>query len=164
VLTVVAFDALAKLIANNAGDRDAGITAFLALNNGEGWMLPEALRLADYGLGHDDRADAAQPVASRLGPRFLDWQLAQSPDESWAECDRHARAVLGDDEFARRFLGNAVMNSSEQGCGPGLQPSGDATAARAPQLPLFDSGHPTEPQFQNSDERKPSRKDARKRG
>ena len=30
-------------------------------------MLPETLRLADYGLGHDDRAKEHQPVASLLG-------------------------------------------------------------------------------------------------
>lgn len=42
-------------------------------------------------------------MASRLGPRFLDWQLAQTPEESWAECERHARAILGDEEFERRF-------------------------------------------------------------
>lgn len=57
-------------------------------------MLPETLRLADLGLGHDDRAREPQPVASRLGERFLPWQLAQSVEESWAECERHA-AILG---------------------------------------------------------------------
>ncbi len=103
VLTLVAFDALETLIAEHSGDRDAGIAAFAALNDGEGWLLPETLRLADHGLGHDERAEEAQPVASRLGPRFLDWQLAQTPEESWAECERHARAILGDAEFQRRF-------------------------------------------------------------
>lgn len=53
-------------------------------------MHLETLRLADYGLGHDDRALGHQPVASALGPRFLDWQLAQTPEESWAECERSA--------------------------------------------------------------------------
>jgi hypothetical protein len=52
--------------------------------------------LADYGLGHDDRAKEHQPVASRLGPRFYDWQLAQSPRESWRECHIHARNLLGE--------------------------------------------------------------------
>jgi hypothetical protein len=42
-----------------------------------GWMLPETPRLADYGLGHDDRAKEHQPVASRLGPRFYDWLLGE---------------------------------------------------------------------------------------
>lgn len=96
VLTLVAFHDLQKLIEDHGGNRDQGIAAFLSQNNGEGWMLPETLRLADYGLGHDDRAQHPQPVASRLGPRFLDWQLAQTPEKSWAECERHAKAIRGE--------------------------------------------------------------------
>ncbi|OGH60756.1 MAG: hypothetical protein A3G34_03635 [Candidatus Lindowbacteria bacterium RIFCSPLOWO2_12_FULL_62_27] len=98
VLTLVAFHDLQQKIAA-AGDRDKGIEAFCNQNAGEGWMLPETLRLADYGLGHDDRAKIAQPVAGRLGPRFLDWQLAQSPEESWRECELHARNLLGEAGF-----------------------------------------------------------------
>ncbi len=96
VLTLVAFHDLQAKIAACGNDRDKGIEAFLDQNNGEGWMLPETLRLADYGLGHDDRAKEHQPVASRLGPRFFDWQLAQSPEESWRECELHARNLLGE--------------------------------------------------------------------
>ena len=70
-----------------------GLDEFLNQNNGEGWMLPETLRLADYGLGHDDRAKEHQPVASVLGPRFYDWQLEQDVDESWEECRRHAELI-----------------------------------------------------------------------
>ena len=58
-------------------------------------MLPETLRLADLGLGHDDRAREPQPVASRLGERFLPWQLSQSVEESWAECEMHAAKLRG---------------------------------------------------------------------
>ncbi|MFV8754267.1 hypothetical protein ACNOYE_27295 [Nannocystaceae bacterium ST9] len=83
VLTLVAFHDLQRL----------GLEEFLALNEGEGWMLPETLRLADYGLGHDDRAKQHQPVASVLGPRFFDWQLAQGFAESWEECERHAELI-----------------------------------------------------------------------
>jgi hypothetical protein len=103
VLTLVAFDSLQKLIAVRNSDRDAAITDFLALNDGEGWMLPETLRLADYDLGHDERAQIHQPVAIRCGPRFLKWQSAQTHAERWAECVRHARAILGNDEFERRY-------------------------------------------------------------
>jgi hypothetical protein len=95
VLTLVAFHDLEEKIRACGGDREKGIDAFLNQNDGEGWMLPETLRLADYGLGHDDRAKEHQPVASRLGPRFYDWQLAQSPEESWRECHLHARNLLG---------------------------------------------------------------------
>jgi hypothetical protein len=111
VLAQVAFDALDALIAEHGGDRDAGIAAFSALNDGEGWLLPETLRLKDHDLGHDARAEVAQPVASRLGPRFLDWQLAQTPEESWAECERHARAILGDAAFEARFGEGAKPHS-----------------------------------------------------
>jgi Eco57I restriction-modification methylase len=91
VLTQVAFVDLQSDITAAGGDTERGITAFLARNDGEGWMLPETLRLADYDLGHDERAKQHQPVASRLGPRFYDWQLAQSPEDSWRECELHAK-------------------------------------------------------------------------
>ena len=83
VLAQVAFQDLQRM----------GLDAFLAQNNGEGWMLPEALRLSDYGLGHDDRAREPQPVASRLGPRFHAWQLEGTVEESWEECSRHAALI-----------------------------------------------------------------------
>ena len=91
VLTQVAFADLQSDIDAEGGDRERGIERFLARNDGEGWMLPEELRLADYDLGHDERAKHPQPVASRLGPRFFDWQLAQTPEESWRECETHAQ-------------------------------------------------------------------------
>ena len=104
VLTLVAFDDLEKKIDVAGGNRERGIEAFLAQNDGEGWMLPENLRLADYGLGHDERARQPQPVASRLGPRFYDWQLVQSADESWRECHLHARNLLGEHDYALRIV------------------------------------------------------------
>ena len=100
VLTLVAFHDLESKIEAAGGDREKGIEDFLAQNHGEGWMLPETLRLADYGLGHDERARHPQPVASRLGPRFYDWQLVQSAEESWRECHLHARNLLGSHEYA----------------------------------------------------------------
>lgn len=96
VLTLLAFHDLEEKICASGGDREKGIDTYLNQNDGAGWMLPETLRLADYGLGHDDRAKEYQPVASRLGPRFYDWQLAQSPEESWRECHLHARNMLGE--------------------------------------------------------------------
>jgi hypothetical protein len=84
VLAQVAFADLQKM----------GLDAFLSQNNGEGWMLPENLRLADYGLGQGDyRASQPLPVASRLGPRFYDWQLEGTVEESWEECRRHADLI-----------------------------------------------------------------------
>lgn len=83
VLALVAFHDL----------QSQGIDHFLSQNNGEGWLIPETIRLADYGLGHDDRAQHAQPVAARLGPRFLDWQLNEDVDRSWQECAAHAALI-----------------------------------------------------------------------
>ena len=100
VLALVAFHDLGSKILAAGGDREKGIEAFLTQNDGEGWMLPETLRLADYGLGHDERARHPQPVASRLGPRFYDWQIVQSAQESWCECHLHARNLLGAHEYA----------------------------------------------------------------
>jgi len=110
VLTLVAVHDLQEKIRAHAGDRDAGIEAFLGQNQGEGWMLPETLRLADYGLGHDERAKCPQPVASRLGPRFYDWQLTQSAEESWRECHLHARNLLGEVEY------RALVERADAGC------------------------------------------------
>ena len=100
VLTLIAFYDLASKIEAAGGDREKGIEAFLTQNDGEGWMLPETLCLTDYGLGHDERSRHPQPVASRLGPRFYDWQLVQSAEESWRECHLHARNLLGTHEYA----------------------------------------------------------------
>ncbi len=104
VLTLVAFHDLNAKIDAVDGDREKGIEAFLSQNDGEGWMLPETLCLADYGLGHDERSRQPQPVSSRLGPRFYDWQLVQSADESWRECHLHARNLLGENDYALRIV------------------------------------------------------------
>ncbi|HAK60770.1 MAG TPA: hypothetical protein DCO77_10370 [Nitrospiraceae bacterium] len=114
VLTLIAFHDLDEKIREYGGDRDKGIEAFLNQNDGEGWMLPETLRLADYGLGHDDRAKEHQPVASRLGPRFYDWQLAQSPKESWRECHLHARNLLGRSGYLK-LLGEVLRDTPSGG-------------------------------------------------
>jgi len=100
-------------------------------------MLPETLCLADYGLGHDERAKHPQPVASRLGPRFYDWQLAQTAEESWRECHLHARNLL-DEAGYRQLL--ADIEAEKRG-----EPARSADAEQAacqvdstPQRRLFD--------------------------
>ena len=45
------------------------------------------------------RAETPQPVRSVLGERFYGWQLRQDPADSWAECERHARNLLGYDGY-----------------------------------------------------------------
>lgn len=83
VLSLVAFRDL----------QEKGLDTFLAQNNGDGWLIPEQLRLADYGLGHDQRAQEYQTVASRLGPRFYEWQLNEDVERSWQECAAHAALI-----------------------------------------------------------------------
>ena len=112
VLALVALHDLEQKIQENDSDIAQGINAFLNQNNGEGWLLPETLCLADYGLGHDERARQPQLVASRLGPRFYDWQLVQSTDESWRECYLHARNLLG--EASYRQLLETINNPHER--------------------------------------------------
>ncbi|WP_079680052.1 Eco57I restriction-modification methylase domain-containing protein [Planktothrix sp. PCC 11201] len=97
VLSLVAFHDLKRL----------GLETFLNLNDGEGWMLPETLRLADYNLGQDDRAKHPQPVAARLGERFLPWQLQGTPEDSWQECERHA-------ENLKRLLGSSSASEPDK--------------------------------------------------
>ena len=69
VLSVAAFDDLQGFIAA-AGSRDAGIEAWCAQNDGDGWMLPETLCLADLGLtrtvstAYDERAKPPNPFAA----------------------------------------------------------------------------------------------------
>ncbi len=99
ILTLMAFHDLESKAGTSGRNRD--IQAFFRQNHGEGWLLPETVRLTDYGLGHDDRARHHWPVARQLGPRFYDWQLAQSSDESWRECHLHARNLLGRVEYVR---------------------------------------------------------------
>jgi len=141
VLTLVAFHDLEEKIRAAGGDREKGIEAFLNQNDGEGWMLPETLRLTDYGLGHDERAKHPQPVASRLGPRFYDWQLAQTADESWQECHLHARNLLGEEGYQQ--LLRESMNQGNQDskvdpkAGPAEPPQSSGTAPANGQRKLF---------------------------
>jgi hypothetical protein len=101
MLTLAAFRDLQAAIGKQGGDRERGIEAFCSQNDGDGWMLPDMLCLEDLGLGHDERAKRPQAVRDRLGERFYPWQLEQSIEESWAECERHARNLLGAEGFAR---------------------------------------------------------------
>jgi len=88
-----------------------GLDTFLAGPNSEGWQLPETLCLADYGLGHDDCARVPQPVAARLGPRFLPWQLDKDPATSWAECEAHANLLDQLWRHARTLAGTSESSS-----------------------------------------------------
>lgn len=125
VLSLVAFHDLQAKIDACGGDVQKGIEAFCTQNDGEGWLLPETLRLADYGLGHDERALHPQPVRSCFGPRFYDWQLAQSPEESWRECHLHARNLLGEAAYEK------LLEELESGTQDGERGTGPLTQLRA---------------------------------
>lgn len=62
-------------------------------------FMVETLRLAEYGLSHDQRANEFQPVRACFGPRVYDWQIEQSPEESWQECHLHERNLLGPEGY-----------------------------------------------------------------
>jgi hypothetical protein len=157
VLTLVAFHDLKALIDDMGGNRDLAIAAFCGHSSTlgdasldesrhptpatrhlspEGWMLPDKVRLADYGLGHDERAREPQPVAARLGPRFLPWQLEQTPEESWEECERHA-------ERLEKLLGVKREEKADQESTPG--PAKEPTDLFGNPLPTDLFGNPIEP-------------------
>jgi hypothetical protein len=120
VLSLVALRDLEQTIAACGDDRDRGIEAFCAQNDGDGWMLPDKLRLADLGLGHDERARHPLPVRERMGERFLPWQLEQSVEESWAECRWHASNILGTEAYEHLQLqlrGGAHEEATDQAAG-----------------------------------------------
>lgn len=70
-----------------------GPDEFFNQNSGEGWLLPDVVRLSDYGLGRDDRAKEYQLVAGRLGPRLTEWQCEENKETSWDECKAHADII-----------------------------------------------------------------------
>jgi hypothetical protein len=110
---MVAFQELQRIVEECQGDAWHGLELFLSKD--DGWKLPETIRLADFGLGTDDRATHAQPVAVTLGPRYVDWQLAQSVEESWREVRMHTRNLLGED--ARSRSANDGVKASTAGVG-----------------------------------------------
>jgi len=137
LLTLIAFHDLEEKIRDCGGDREKGIEAFLNQNNGEGWLLPETLCLADYGLGHDERAKHPQPVAVRLGPRFYDWQLTQSPEESWRECHLHARNLLGEAGY-KQLLADIAFPQVEQNTPQVSEPHAPYNHKKGEQGKLFE--------------------------
>jgi hypothetical protein len=128
VLTLVAFRDLQQRN-EGVGASDLAIMSFCTQNDGDGWALPETLRLADYGLGHDERAKHHQPVASRLGPRFNDWQLDQDSEESWRECHLHARNLLGEDGYRKLLQEIEAEKCSDDS--PPTKPASSAGPANA---------------------------------
>ncbi|MFA5312227.1 MAG: hypothetical protein WC375_02775 [Methanomassiliicoccales archaeon] len=100
-----------------------GIESFIELNDGDGWTIPDSIRFSinnnriiDFNdvCGHD------YEVASRLGPRFLPWQLEGTPEESWKECEMHARNILGEEGF-KQFMQELENPSSKNEKSPSVK-------------------------------------------
>lgn len=96
-------------------------------------------RLKEVGLEAFCREDWQIPPdsAERLGPRFLPWQLEGTPEESWAECERHAKNILGDQQFSQ-FMKRLKSRQSE-----GEKIEGDSASPLRPiptQIQLWDQG------------------------
>ena len=99
VLAQIALSDIENAIRLSTETKADAVARFLAQNNGTGWLLPETLRLGDYGLGQRKRTDrpTGRPllVAASLGPLFHDWQLVQSAADTKLEFDIHAHPIHG---------------------------------------------------------------------
>jgi hypothetical protein len=83
-----------------------GIKKFLEQNQNEGWLIPKKILFSitsDGRVDFDDPNGTEHEVASKLGPRYLPWQLEGTPEESWKECEMHARNILGEEGF-KKFM------------------------------------------------------------
>ncbi|OPX62710.1 MAG: Eco57I restriction-modification methylase [Methanomassiliicoccales archaeon PtaB.Bin134] len=70
------------------------------------WVIPDKIKffIKENGtIDFDDPNGTEYEVASKLGPRYLPWQLEGTPEESWKECEMHARNILGEEGF-RKFM------------------------------------------------------------
>ncbi|MFH0988480.1 MAG: hypothetical protein V1799_00510 [bacterium] len=68
-------------------------------------------RLKEVGIEEFLKEDWQLPlnVQKALGPRFYDWQMQGTPEDSWAECEYHARQILGEEGY------NQFMKELEEG-------------------------------------------------
>jgi hypothetical protein len=95
-LAIVAFIELARLKASSDGDLATSVRAFAPASGRGGWKLPERLRLRDYGLGQDERADEAQTL--RPAQPCEDARRDCDTQNSWRECQQvaeHLRTLWG---------------------------------------------------------------------
>lgn len=92
-LALVAFVELDRLKNSLKGDLAAAVAAFAPIKGSGGWRLPERLRLRDYGLGHDLRAEEAQELRSRL--RRESPTTESVSQTSWSDCRLVAEKLRG---------------------------------------------------------------------
>jgi hypothetical protein len=84
-LALVAFVELDRLKLRFGGDLGAAVAAFAPITGTGGWRLPDRLRLRDYALGQDGRAEEAQELRPQLNCEKLDACVDYRP---WADCQR----------------------------------------------------------------------------
>jgi hypothetical protein len=113
VLTQVAFDYLQGII-GKTGDTRVAVEHFMASKQFK-WSVPSELKLADYGLGSDARAETSQPVGERLEDESQDEAPWPSVFDYWLwvvnmaeQCIEHG--VYRDAEYLR----NAVARFSKK--------------------------------------------------
>ena len=85
-LTMLAFSDLHRRVSNAGGNPSEGTREFLAQNMGEGWIVPE---LVDFAADSKSDTGGVKAVATRLGPRFMDWQLAESQHPHFGNLVNH---------------------------------------------------------------------------
>jgi hypothetical protein len=89
-LALVAFIELDRLKRRHGGDLSAALAAFAPTRGNAGWRLPDRLRLRDYGLGQDHRADEAQELRPSLRREIAPESDAPA---SWSDCRRVAEEL-----------------------------------------------------------------------
>lgn len=107
-------------------------------------MIPEKLKFSvreDGTIDFDDPNGTEYEIASKLGPRFLDWQLEGTPEESWKECEMHARNILGEkgfEEFMSKLNEEPQTSSGEISVKSVLDKAARSAEQQSPQARLFD--------------------------
>jgi hypothetical protein len=91
-LALVAFVELDRLKGTLGGDLAAAVAAFAPTGADGGWRLPDRLRLRDFGLGRDQRAEEAQRLRLVL-PR--EGEAESDVQGSWSDCRRIAAELRG---------------------------------------------------------------------
>ncbi len=115
-LSLVAFKDLKKMIKEKNGDREKGILSFCEQNNGDGWMIPEAISYIqrENGIIEFDTPDSqTYEVRSKLSERFLPWQLEGTSMESWKECERHLKNIVDlEKNFNKKILDRSLKENT----------------------------------------------------
>jgi hypothetical protein len=90
VLLQLAFSELEQIVASSSASPEAALDAFLLQNSNDGWLFPETTASASIDGAGSFATTSRHVIAGLLGPRFFDWQLSRSVEESWRECELHA--------------------------------------------------------------------------